>query len=62
MKHKLKEITPLPAGIVIGGLVRYYDNGWRVGRLLKQEDSQVGIERPGKHRLVWVNLIDVEAV
>lgn len=32
-RKQQREPDPLPPGLVIGGLVRYYKNGWRAGHL-----------------------------
>lgn len=63
-KKEPVRIIPLAAGVEIGGLVRYYSNGWRTGTLEEVSGNDAGIRPIGgaKHaHLKWVNVSEVEA-
>jgi hypothetical protein len=55
---------PLPTGVTVGGLVRYYDEGWRTGYLMETDKNEAGIRPCGpiRKRLTWVNISDLEAL
>lgn len=63
-----KHILPLPEGVTVGELVRYYFNGWRVGRLVKVEGNDAGLHAIGTYRheaaarLKWVHVSDLKSI
>lgn len=66
-KRVPKIIIPLPAGVALGAMLRYYSNGWRTGRLEKVKGNDMGIRPVGTQlykdaHLKWINVSDVEAL
>jgi hypothetical protein len=58
-----KRILPLPSGVEVGELVRYYDEGWRTGYLIATNGNDAGIQPCGPaKRLTWVNISNLEAI
>jgi hypothetical protein len=63
-----KTVVPLPDGVEVGGLVRYYAMGWRTGYLEEINGNEAGI-RPingyrstEKKQLVYVYVVELKPV
>lgn len=66
-KKVKKTFIPLPDGVTVGELVRYYSNGWRTGHLEEVSGNDAGVRSVGTYlhgptRLKWVSVTDLEAV
>jgi hypothetical protein len=57
---KRKVEIPLPDGLVLGTLVRYYWEGYRVGRLDTFKNGIADIMPTGKGRHIHVPIEDVQ--
>lgn len=59
-KRTKKVVLPIPGGFpAVGSYVKFYDNGWRHGRMDYAYNNVVKIHRPGKRDLKLV-FADVE--
>ena len=67
MKRVKREPVTLPDGVVIGGIVSYYLNGWRTGTVDSIKDQLIGIRPAGgigsgpKH-VKWLAVSELKAV
>lgn len=66
-KRIRKALLPLPEGVEIGGLVRYYRRGWRVGTLREVKGNKAaiipsGYNCNGEKRGKWVAFSDITKI
>ena len=58
---KSKKQVPLPEGLSLGTNVRFYKDGWRVGRL-DAWDGRAQILPIGRDKHIWVSDANVEPI
>lgn len=64
---KPKAVETLPTGLVLGELVYYYLEGWRVGTLVEVKGSRAHIRpvaafKASTPHLIWAQLEDVKGI
>jgi hypothetical protein len=57
-----KEYPSMPEGLVIGTNVRFYDNGWRVGRLDAWVEGKGQIMPIGKGRHILITEANIKPI
>jgi len=72
-KKERKKFLPLPEGIEVGGLVRYYRRGWHIGHLRQVQGNKVAVMPIGyigtdtqndnkEKRGKWIPITSIEKV
>jgi hypothetical protein len=59
---KRKVVIPVPEGLVLGTLVRYYKSGWYIGRFDAWVNGLAEIMPVGKGRHVKVSEANIEPI
>jgi hypothetical protein len=68
IKNRKIKLNPLPEGVEVGKLVRYYSNGWYIGQLRSVKGNTASIVRQGygadakRHNAKLIPFMDIKKI